>query len=117
MPGTSNAAADRTSRVFCDQTEWKLDETIFESITVHFFTRQIDLFASRLNHQLPRYVAWQPDPGAEVVDAFTLDWHCDKFFAFPLFSLLGQVVQKIGAIGQRGYLWPRIGPHNLGTQI
>ena len=29
LPGTSNAAADRASRVFCDQTEWKLDETIF----------------------------------------------------------------------------------------
>ena len=34
----------------------------------------LDLFASRLNHQLPRYVSWIPDPNAVGVDAFTLDW-------------------------------------------
>ena len=28
LPGTSNVAADKASRLFCDQTEWKLDETI-----------------------------------------------------------------------------------------
>ena len=54
LPGTSNVAADKASRVFCDQTEWKLDETIFESITAYFYRPTIDLFASRLNYQLPR---------------------------------------------------------------
>ena len=68
--GTNKVAADRASRVLC---EWGPDETTFESITAYFFRSQIDLFASRLNHQLPRYAAWQPDPGAEAVDAFTLD--------------------------------------------
>ena len=28
-PGSSNVAAQKASRVFCDQTIWKLDETIF----------------------------------------------------------------------------------------
>ena len=60
--GTNNVAADRALRVLC---EWELDETTFESITAYFFRPQIDLFASWLNHQLPRYAAWQPDPGAE----------------------------------------------------
>ena len=69
LPGISNEAADKASRVFCDQTEWKRDETIFESITAYFFRPKIDLFASRLNYKLPRYVAWQQDPGAEAVDA------------------------------------------------
>ena len=32
LPGTSNVAADKASRAFCDQTEWKLDETIFANI-------------------------------------------------------------------------------------
>ena len=56
LPGTSNVAADKASHVFCDQTEWKLDETIFESITAYFY--------------IPRYVAWQPDPGAEAVELY-----------------------------------------------
>ncbi|XP_068716794.1 uncharacterized protein [Montipora capricornis] len=102
LPGTSNVAADKASRVFCDQTEWKLDETIFASITAYFYRPKIDLFASRLNYQLPRYVAWQPDPGAEAVDAFTLDWRSDTFFAFPPFSLLGRVVQKNRGRSSRG---------------
>ena len=44
LPGTSNVAADKASRVFCDQTEWKLDETIFESITAYFYRPTVDLF-------------------------------------------------------------------------
>ena len=82
--------------------EWKLDETIFASIAAYFYRPKIELFASRLNYQLPRYVAWQPDPGAEAVDAFTLDWRSETFFAFPPFSLLGTVVQKNRRRSSRG---------------
>ena len=88
------------------ETRW----TIFESITAYFFRPKIDLLASRLNYQVPRYVAWHPDPGAEAVDAFTLDWHSDTFFAFPPFSLLGRVVQNIEDNRAEGILvapnWP-----------
>lgn len=38
------------------------------------FTPEIDLFASRLNAQFPQYVAYRPDPVAEAVDAFAIDW-------------------------------------------
>ena len=116
LPGTSNVAAGKVSRVFCDQTEWKLDETIFASITAYFYTPKIDPFASLWNYQLPRYIAWQPDPGAEAVDAFTLDWRSDTFFAFPPFSLLGRAVQKIEDDRAEGILVARIGQHNLGIQ-
>ena len=34
---------------------------------------RMDLFASRLNHQLQHYVSWRPDPFAVAADAFTLD--------------------------------------------
>ena len=33
-----------------------------------------DLFATRLNHQLPLYVSWQPDPFAMATDAFQVRW-------------------------------------------
>ena len=67
------------------KTECELDETTFESITAYFFRPQRDLFASGLNHQLSRYAAWQPDRGAEAVDAFTLEWQSDTFFNFLIF--------------------------------
>jgi hypothetical protein len=55
----------------------------------------IDLFASRINHQLPRYVSYLADPNAEFVDAFSLKWVHINGFAFPPFSIVGKVVQKL----------------------
>ena len=34
----------------------------------------VHLLASRLNQEVDKYVAWQPDPGAFAIDAFTVDW-------------------------------------------
>ena len=47
------------------------------------------------SYQLPRYVSWIPDPNAVRVDAFTLDWGTQYNYAFPPFSLIPQVVQKL----------------------
>ena len=55
----------------------------------------IDLFASRLNHQLQPYVSWHPDPGAVAVDAFHLSWKRYTPYMFPPFSLISRVLQKI----------------------
>ena len=56
----------------------------------------IDLFASRLNHKVPRYASWKPDPLASFVDAFTLNW-CEfsNAYAFPHFCLIGRCLQKV----------------------
>ena len=32
---------------------------------------EVDLFASRLTTQLPRFYSWRPDPQSEAVDAFS----------------------------------------------
>ena len=61
------------SRHFNDRTEWMLDRNKFWEIVDRFGCPEIDLFASRLNAQ-SSYVSWMPDPSAEAVDAFTLDW-------------------------------------------
>ena len=58
-------------------------------------TPKIDLFASRLNNQLPAYVSYKPDPNAYAVDAFSLDWSKLQICAFPPFSCISQCVQKI----------------------
>ena len=70
VPGKSNILADKASRQFHDNTEWMLRQDLFLSITQLWGTPDIDLFAFRLNAQLPCYVSWKPDPGASHTDAF-----------------------------------------------
>ena len=56
----------------------------------------IDLFASRLNHKVPKYASWKPDPLASFVDAFTLNWReFSNAYAFPPFCLVGRCLQKV----------------------
>lgn len=60
-------------------------ETSSTSVVRHFFLYGIPdlgLFATRLDHQLTRYVSWIPDPNAVGVDAFTLDWGILCFSSF-----------------------------------
>ena len=93
--GVENTEADLASRVFNDQTEWKLDPQVLTDIFTLFGRLVLDLFASRLNYQLPHYVYCIPYPNAVGVDAFTLDWRTQYNYAFPPFSLIPQVLQKL----------------------
>ena len=110
LPGKHNVEADERSRKFNDRTEWMLDKREFEQLIAHFGRPEIDLFASRLNTQLDRYVSWFPDPYAESVDAFTLDWSKYEFYAFPPFCLVSRCLQKIKADKAEGLFiapnWP-----------
>lgn len=95
-PGVLNVEADLASRIFNDTSEWALNKRWFRTICQHYLTPSIDLFASRLNHQVQPYCAWQPDPGALAIDAFTLNWSSfNMVYAFPPFSIVGKVLQKI----------------------
>ena len=95
IPGVENIEADSASRVFNDRTEWKLDQQLLSDIFSMFGKPDLDLFASRLNRQLTRYVSWIPDPNAVGVDAFTLDWGAQYNYVFPPFSLIPQVQQRV----------------------
>jgi hypothetical protein len=95
IPGVTNVEADRASRVFNDRTEWKLDSGVFNDVIQSFYRPEVDLFATRLNTQLPRFVSWKPDPKAEAFDAFTLDWKEFTSYVFPPFSMIGRCLQKI----------------------
>lgn len=95
LPGKLNTEADLRSRRFNDRTEWMLDRNVFDSVVHRFGLPDIDMFASRLNKQLDRYVSWYPDPDAENVDAFTIDWSRFNFYAFPPFCLIAKCLQKI----------------------
>ena len=97
IEGVANIIPDRLSRVFDDTTEWQLNPVIFKKITNNVFLPEIDLFASRLNRQVERYVSWQPDPEAFAIDAFTLNWGEFISYIFPTFSVLPQVLRKLEA--------------------
>ena len=94
LPGVQNVIADRLSREFNEQVEWRLNRG-FEGLCNMFGTPEIDLFASRLNAQLPRFVSWKPDPDAEAIDALGLCWTDMFFYAFPPFCLVGHCLQKV----------------------
>ena len=74
VQGLDNVTADIESRVSRMDGEWMLQPDIFNKICQLFYTPVIDLFATRLNAQLPVYVSWRPDPSAMCTNAFILDW-------------------------------------------
>ena len=110
IPGTKNVEADRESRVFSDNKEWMIRPDIFRKITDIWGDPSIDLFASRLNHQVSCCVSWKPDPGAAFIDAFSITWDKQLFYAFPPFSLIARCLQKIQTDSAEGFMivpmWP-----------
>ena len=95
LPGKMNVRADHESRLKGDSSEWKLDTMIFQRIMSIVGNCEIDLFASRLSAQLPRYMSWKPDPGAVATDALSQPWGDNSNYAFPPFSLIGRCLSKI----------------------
>ena len=95
IPGSQNVIADKLSRQFEDSLEWKLDVQVFRELCDRLGTPEVDLFATRLNTQLNRFVAWRPDPEAEAVDAFACSGKDGLLYAFSPFCLIGACVQKI----------------------
>ena len=92
VSGIHNETADLNSRNFNDRTEWSLHPTVFKWLSQATFDPDIDLFASRLNAKVPRFVSWSPDPSAFACDAFSLIWKEFNVYAFPPFSLISRVV-------------------------
>ena len=94
IPGVLNEA-DSLSREFDDSTEWMLNKSLFNAIVKEFGLPDIDMFASRLNKQVHNFVSWKPDPDAMAIDAFSIKWPEKLIYAFPPFSIIGRVVQKV----------------------
>ena len=110
LPGVENTVADAKSRTFNDNLEWMLDRGVFSELCSQYGRPDIDLFASRLNAQIHKYVAWLPEPESFATDAFTLDWSKFFFYAFPPFCLVGRCLQKIELDKADGFIivpiWP-----------
>ena len=74
IQGVKNVIADALSRTAPISTEWQLDKDSFSQIVHHWGQPEVDLFATKENHQVQQYVSPVPDPEAVGLDAFTVDW-------------------------------------------
>lgn len=105
-----NNVADKESRRPQSEIEWSLSDKAFQIIIDRLGSPEIDLFAKSYNTKCLNYVSWFPDPHASAIDAFTIRWNGSFFYAFPPFSLLSKVLQKIKKENARGIvvapLWP-----------
>ena len=96
VPGKLNMAADALSRQRkVPATEWTLKQTICDTIFLRWGKPQVDLFATRHNRRLPAFVSPLYDELAWSTDALTFDWNALHGYAFPPFSILPKVLQKI----------------------
>ena len=95
IPSTSNCVADAESRTIRDRTDRKLNPLVFNRINKIFEPLEVDLFASRLTHQLPRYFSWRSDPLVEATDTFQQNWGALKWFANPPWCLMGRVLSQV----------------------
>ena len=95
VAGVENKEADFLSRDKNSDMEWMLNTEAFQLVQKIFGNCDIDLFASKDNHQLSKYVSYLPDKYSEAVDAFSISWTNLKSYIFCPFSVLTQVLCKI----------------------
>ena len=55
----------------------------------------IDLFATRVNHRVPGFVSWRPEPGAVATDDFNVKWDFQLAYLFPPFCMIKRRLKKI----------------------
>ena len=96
IPGCLNVIADSLSRsTQIQSTEWSLHPRVFKRICTKWFTPQVDLFVTWLNHKLPLYVSPVPDQNAWNIDALNISWSSLVAYAYPPTALLPKVIQKV----------------------
>ena len=99
-----NKVADKESRKIRDNLEKSLKDKHFENLNREFGEFTIDLFATRINSKCRRYYSYSPEPEAAGTDAFLCNWNTENFYAFPPFSLISRVLQKIENENAEGIL-------------
>ena len=103
--GALNVLADQGSRSEPIATEWSLDSETFAWVASEFGPFQVDLFATRENHQLPDYVSPCPDQGAVESNALSIPWsRWDSIYLFPPVPLLSKVSSLLLQFRGRGAL-------------
>ena len=93
LPGWLNRRADWLSRN-ADPKNYQLHPAVFREVVQHFdFHPEVDLFASRDNHQLPLYHSWRSDPRS-LGNAWSTDW-TRPCWANPPWELIPAMLMKL----------------------
>ena len=95
IAGKVNERADRLSRVQRDRSDWMLNKKLFLRLDQKWGPFTMDMFATRLNTQLPRFCSWLPDPAATAVDAFLQDLRKERAYANPPFNLIAKFLSQL----------------------
>ena len=96
ISGWLNVIADKLSRHNqLIQTEWSLSQHVFNLLCSKWTQPQLDLFATRFNHKLSKFVSPVLDLTAWAVDAMNLSWRNLDAYTFPPVPLPSQVVSKL----------------------
>jgi hypothetical protein len=94
IPGVTNDTADALSRQATDRNDWKLHPEVFQDLEKRWGRHTIDLFATRLNAQLPKFYSWGPDPLSAGRDALQQNWTGENAYANPPWPLIQAVLEK-----------------------
>ena len=95
LAGVLNVLADQHSRESVISTEWTLDDRTFSWIVREFGQPEVDLFATRFNKRIAKFVSPCPDHQALAWDAMAQDWNeWESIYAFPPVSLIPEVIWK-----------------------
>ena len=92
LTSSLNKVADLESRRKVDFSEWVLCSHVFRNLCLKLGTPTVDLFASRVSHQVAYYVVWKPDPYSIATDAMSIPWTQGHCYAFPPFCLIPRVL-------------------------
>ncbi|XP_073491076.1 uncharacterized protein [Aquarana catesbeiana] len=96
IPGIENWQADYLSRQQLLPGEWSLHPDVFWAICQRWGVPDVDLFASRFNKKIDRFVARTKDPLACGTDALVIPWHrFSLIYAFPPILLLPRLLRRI----------------------
>ena len=94
-PGKQNQRADLLSRWKKDHTDIRLSDKAFELVQEKFGPHSVDLFATRDNARLHRFVSWRPDPAAAATDAFLFPLKGENPYCFPPIACIPRLLQEV----------------------
>ncbi|KAL4534489.1 hypothetical protein Ndes2526A_g05384 [Nannochloris sp. 'desiccata'] len=94
IPRDLNTRADYLSKMY-DGDDWKLNKRYFTQLDQRWGPHTVDVFASAINHQCPKFFSMYHCPGTSGVDAFAQDWGGENCWINPPFGLIGQVIRHL----------------------
>ena len=91
VPRELNVRADLLSRVV-DLDDWYLNPAVFSWLDSLWGPHTVDRFADHNNSQLVRFNSRCWSPGAEAVDAFTVNWSAENNWWCPPIALVSRAI-------------------------